>query len=63
MAGATLGGVLHDNFPRFTDLMLSLDFLVVAGAYVAVPWSPSLPVLSVLLFFGGFAKGNIDIGM
>ena len=62
MLGATLGGVLHDYFPRFTDLMLSIDFMIVAGSYVSIPWSPSLEVLSVLLFFGGLAKGNIDIG-
>ena len=63
MLGATLGGALHDYFPRFTDLMLSIDFLLVAGAYVTVPWSPSLEVLSVLLFSAGLAKGNIDIGL
>ena len=58
MFGATVRGVLHDYFPRFTDLMLSIDNLVVSGTYVDVPWSLSLEVLSVLLFSAGLAKAK-----
>ncbi len=62
MLGATVGGVLHDYFPRYTDLMLSLDFMLVAASFISLPWSPSVEVLSLLLFTGGLAKGNVDIG-
>ena len=62
MSGALIGGVLHDYYPQFTDLMISVNFLFVAGAYAAVPWSTSLELLSCLLFLAGLGKGNVDIG-